>query len=366
MADRLRVFGHVNHLSHNFEMLKLAKRGKVKFSYLETNVRRWTKYSARPEPTTWLTPDEFEWVQSYKPGDYDIAILHCDQQCVDPSIGKGHPLRDLSKIITDIPVAIVNHGTPMWDEQRTEEMVINGGDVHTPKGIVHFDGMKELVKNATIMIVNSYAAVERWGDTHPNIYPLIHGLQFSEWEDFNLPKEPRVVLPLSPAGLDKYYNRSLCTAIKAAVKERTGLDVMHPNVNINFEQDNWTQYRDFIGRSLICIFPFRDSPMPRSRTEALLTGSVCLSSRHHNADEFIENGVNGFILPDNPLSYAEVIDILIQEGYREGIKIGQSGQKMAKKYFNIERYHDQLYEILYEVANGRIPKWNGEKVWDKK
>ena len=80
---------------------------------------------------------------------------------------------------------------------------------------------------------------------------LIHGMETTDY--FDLPKEPRVVLSLSPGGLDKYYNRSLITAIKGAVKERTGIDVIHIQVNIKFEQDNWVQYREFIGSSLINI-----------------------------------------------------------------------------------------------------------------
>ena len=67
----------------------------MKFHYLENNVRRWTKYSARPEPSTWLSEDEFEWVTHYEPGKYDIAILHVDQQHTDPS-GKGWLYEDMN------------------------------------------------------------------------------------------------------------------------------------------------------------------------------------------------------------------------------------------------------------------------------
>jgi hypothetical protein len=299
MADRLRVFGHVQHLGHQYELLKMTKKYPVSFSFLENNVRRWTKYSARPEPTTWLAPDEFEWVQYYEPGKYDLVILHCDQQCADPLLGKGQLIRQIKEVVNGTaPIIVINHGTPMWSDAFPEDVVKYGGTAQTTRGPRPIDGIASLVKDTALMIVNSYDAVARWEDVHANIYPVIHGLDSNEWLD--LPKEPRVVLPLSPGGLDDYYNRSLCTAIKAAVKERTGLDVMHPNVNISFDSDNWAQYRNFIGSSLISIYPFKDSPMPRSRTEAMLSGGVVLSSRHHNADEFIEHGVNGFIVPDNP------------------------------------------------------------------
>lgn len=351
----MRIFGVMNHAGHQYEMLKLAKRGH-KFSYLENNVRRWSKYSSRPEPTTWLTEEQFEWVTYYQPGKYDLAILHVDQQHTDPNIGKGQLYRQLNQVIQDIPKIVINHGTPMWDDFYTEEMVINGGEIHTIKGLKKLTGMKEMIGD-NFMVVNSYEAVGRWGWG----YPLIHGLDKSEWYD--LPKEPRVVLSLSPAGLDKYYNRELITAIKGAVKERSGIDIFHVNVNIEFKEDNWTQYREFIGSSLINISPYRDSPMPRSRTEAMLSGACILSSKNHGAEDFIEHGVDGFIVPDNPRSYAEAIHLLINENYRQALAIGQRGKIKAQRLFNNERYLDDLEFIINEVANGRKPEWDGKKIW---
>jgi glycosyltransferase involved in cell wall biosynthesis len=356
MPERLKVFGVLNHLSHNYEMLKLAKKYPVKFCYFENNVRRWSRYSARPEPTTWLTNDEFEWVTHYEPGRYDVAILSVDQQHADPRIGKGWLYDDLNEIIQDIPKIVINHGTPMWDDYYTEDRIINGGEVYTPKGSVKLKGMKEKIGD-NFMIVNSYESVQRWGWG----YPLIHGLDPDEW--FDLPKEPRVVLSLSPGGLDKYYNRELITAIKGAVHEKTGLDVMHIQVNVDFKQDNFWQYRQYIGRSLINISPYKDSPMPRSRTEAMLSGACILSSKYHGAADFIEHGVDGFIVPDNPLSYANAIHYLINGSYKEAVEIGQRAKLKAQKLFHIDRYHKELYNIITQVANGKKPAWDGKKIW---
>ena len=351
---KIHIFTVVNHVGNEYETLKLAKRGKVKFHYLLNNVRRWTEYSARPEPTTWLTPDEFEWVTHYEPDTYDLALLRVDQQHVNPDIGKGHLYRDMNELIQDIPKMVVNHGTPMYDEWYTEDMVINGGEVHTDRGLKKAIGMKEKVGD-NFMIVNSYDSVERWGWG----YPLIHGMDKDEWYD--LPKEPRVVISLSPGGLDKYYNRQLLTAIKGEVKYKTGLEVAH--ITVNYEARDWEDYKRFLGSSLIYINPTKDSPMPRSRTEAMLSGCTVLTSKYHNADEFIEHGVNGFIVPDNPLSYADAIHNLLNYCYQDCVKIGQKGKETAQKYFGIEQYLDELEHIIYAVANGDKPKWNGEKRW---
>lgn len=356
MSKRLQIFGVVNHLGNQYEMLKLAKKYPVKFSYLENNVRRWSKYSSRPLPETWLDKDQFEWVTHYEPGKYDLAILHVDQQHTDPLIGKGQLYRQLNEVIQDIPKMVINHGTPMWDNFYTEDLVINGGEVHTMKGLRKLHGMKDMIGD-NFMVVNSYEAVERWGWG----YPLIHGLDPIEWYD--LPKEPRVVLSLSPGGLDKYYNRELITAIKGAVNERSGIDVYHVQVNIKFEQDNWEEYKRFIGSSLINISPYKDSPMPRSRTEAMMSGCVVLTSKYHGASEFIEHGKDGFIVPDNPLSYAHAIHDILNGSYREAVLMGQKAKVKAQNLFNLDRYLDDLYYLVTEVSEGRKPVWDGKKIW---
>lgn len=354
--DVIRIFGVTNHVGNQFEMLKLAEHYPVKFSYLENNVRRWTKYSPRPEPTTVYTKGQFEWVTHYEPGKYDVAILHIDQQAADPDIGKGQLYRQLNEVIQDIPKIVINHGTPMWSEVYTEDMVINGGEFigksGTPKVI---DGIKKIVGD-NFMVVNSYTAVERWGWG----YPLIHGMGTDEWWD--LPKEPRAVVQLSPAGLDKYYNRQLLSAIKGYTYEKTGQMITH--IPVDFQPRDWDEQREFLGRSLIYINQTLDSPMPRSRTEAMLSGCCVLTSKYHDADKFITNGVNGFIVPDNPLSYAETIYQLLNFGYKEAVEIGQRGKETAQKYFNTERYLKDLYTIVEGVANGRPPVWDGSMIYD--
>jgi glycosyltransferase involved in cell wall biosynthesis len=346
----IKVFGVLNHIGNQAEMLKLADNYDVEFTYLENNVRRWSDASSRP-----MHP-KLKWATHYEPGKYDVAILHVDQQHTDPNIGKGWLYTDLNDIIQDIPKIVINHGTPMWDEFYTEDMVINGGEMVTERGTKRLVGMKEKIGD-NFMVVNSYESVDRWGWG----YPLIHGLDPDEWWD--LPKEPRVSVLVSPGGLSKYYNRPLISAIKTAVYEKSGIDILHPNVNVDLSGDNWKEYRQLVGTSLITIFPFLDSPMPRSRTEAMLSGCCVLTSRHHGADGFIEHGVNGFILPDNPDSYAEAIHTLINDCYKDAVAMGQKGKETAKKIFSPEAYQKDLYHIIKEVSEGRKPVWNGEKRW---
>lgn len=342
----LKIFGHVNHVGNQYEMLKLAEHYDCEFTYLESNTRRWSEKSPRP------MPKHLKWTTHYEPGKYDVAILHIDQQHADGQLGKAQLPRQLNEIIQDIPKIVINHGTPMWDEMYTEEIVINGGELIDRKGKPkQIDGIKKLVGD-NFMVVNSYHAVKRWGWG----YPLIHGMTPSEWWD--LPKEPQAMIQLSPAGLDKYYNRQLLSYIKTHTKEKFGAMPLH--IPVDYVPDSWDEQREILGRSLLLISQQFDSPMSRSRTEAMLSGCCVLSSRHDDAELFIESGVNGFLIPDNPLSYAETINQLINYKYRATIEIGQRGKETAIKFFNTDRYLADLWHIITEVAAGRRPEWDGK------
>lgn len=346
----LKIFNIPWHIGNQAELFKIADHYPVEFYLLENNVRRWKRNQHRK------LPDNVKWVTYYEPGKYDLALLHLDQQCVNPDIGKGKLYRQLNEVIQDIPKVVINHGTPDYKEMYEEDLVINGGFVLTPKGDKWISGMKQLVGD-NFMIVNSYKSVERWGWG----YPVIHGMDEEDWPD--LPKEFRVSMSLSPGGLDHYYNRMLISEIKESIKEVTGYELQH--MNVNYTPEDGQDYKEFLSRSLLQVYPFRDSPMPRSRTEAMFMGCCILSSKHHNADEFIESGKNGFIVPDNPLSYAETINQLLNYNYQDCVEIGQGAKETARKYFNGERYRKDIYKVLEAVANGKKPEWDGSKIWDK-
>lgn len=270
---KLKVLTLPWHLGHMAELYKLANHYPVEFDILENDIRRWGRLDHRK------LPKNVTWVQYYDPKKYDLAILNIDQQCVNPDIGKGKLYREVNEVVDNIPKVVINHGTPDYKEMYDEDLVINGGFVLTPKGDKWISGMKQLIGD-NFMIVNSYKAVERWGWG----YPVIHGMDEKEWPD--LPKEFRVSMSLSPGGLDHYYNRMLISDIKESLKEVTGYELQH--MNVNYQPSDFRDYQEFLSRSLIHLYPFRDSPMPRARTEAMFMGCCVLSSRHHNADEFIQ------------------------------------------------------------------------------
>lgn len=395
MSNPIKVFGVGWHIAHQHSLLQIPN---TEWTYLINNIRPSWNTDVRP------MPDNLDFATYYEPDKYDLAVLHIDQQCIDPKIGKGQLFRDLNKIITDIPKIIINHGTPYWEERweaqgrgcwslpvsfanaKIDEVhkfqknfLIEGGKTIEAGEMVEIEGMKRLIGDS-IMVVNSHQAVKDWGWG----IPIIHGLNPNDWWD--LPKEPRAVVSLSPGGLDSYYGRSLLISTREIISEKYGLKITHIGSSQDWtierhprfrELGGWGAYRDFLGRSLVYLNPTQESPMPRSRTEGMLSGCCVVTTPFQDADTFINfdtrkiweksqgvkdyinivdslldtPGINGIIIPNNPEPIAALINHLIYKRYKTAIKIGKYGKKMAIKRFAKEKYEQQWVKLIEDTIN---------------
>ena len=267
-------------------------------------------------------PQNAKLVSQYRPGYYDLAILDLDQMCIDEKRScKGILYRELNAQIKDIPKIVINHGSPVWPEFYTKEQIISK--------------IKGLVGDNT-MVVNSFQAKIDWG--FGNV--IWHGMGLDEWWD--LPKEPRIVTAVSPAGLDTYYNRKLYRATTEQLGKE-GIQIIHFRVNAFF--NDWDDYRDYLGRSLIYFDYSLHTPMNRAKTEAMLSGCCVVTAKNHDVELYIHNGINGFIIPNNPLSAAKLLTELIYN-YESCVKIGQEGKKVARMLFNRKRYREDWLKLI--------------------
>lgn len=325
--EKLRIFDVPWHMGHQYEMLKFPF---AHFSWLQQYRRCYSDDARGP------IEHMFDWAQHYEPGKYDVAILHLDQQCIEPGIlaaGKGSVYRHMNEVIKDIPKIVLMHGTPFYPEMFP-----------SPAEIV--TKVKDLVGD-NYFVVNSHRAAQQWGWGKV----IIHGMDPAEWYD--LPKEPRAVTMISPGGLPAYYDRTFLDMIREALHER---DIEHCHITVDFEARDFNEYRDFLGRSLVYINPTRESPMPRARTEAMLSGCCVLTTPHQDADTFIEDGYNGFIIPRDPVYVAELVERLLMNP-KLAIEVGQRGKETAKDIFSVDRYQNDWKEYLNFV----IEDFKGKK-----
>ena len=347
MTKKYKLLDHPWHLGHQWEM--------IKFPFAEWF---WLNQFKRPYHDRIRGEFDVQYVNHYEKGKYDAVILHLDQQAIEEPIyemGKASLYRELNELITDVPKIVMMHGTPYFPEKMETEQIIA-----ILKGMV----------GDNPMLVNSHTAKKQWcgywrkkgqwnrdgswkengewekkfdGFPEDQVQVIIHGMDPDEWMD--LPKEPRVITMISPAGLDKYYDRVFLSYTFEALEER-GITACH--ITVDWRADTFDDYREFLGRSLIYFNPTRESPMPRSRTEAMLSGCCIITTPHQDASDFIRQGENGFIIPRKPEAAADLCVQLIKN-YKAAVQIGQNGKKTAIKLFGVERYQQDWYWYLQKV-----------------
>jgi len=334
---KIRIFSLPWHLSHQAELLKLP----FEWTYLINHTRKW-------DERVRLMPEHLKWVPYYEDSKYDLAILHVDQQCLLPRLGKSILFREVFSIVKrKIPIIVINHGTPVYPELFIQMAEQDGYGNKEENGEAWArDKMKELLQGVDAVVVNSYEAQKQWGFGQT----IIHGLDKEEW--FDLRKEPRVVTFISPAGIgQKYYGRRLFNETREILKEEYGIESIW--ISEDFKPGNWNEYREFLGKSLVYFNPTIGLPMPRTRTEAMFSGCCIVTTRHQDADIFIKDGENGFICKDNPEDAAKKIAWCI-EHYKESVEIGQKGKQTAYELFSGERFRSDWISLIEKTLKTKI------------
>jgi len=194
------------------------------------------------------------------------------------------------------------------------------------------------------MITNSYRAAEMWGFGTP----IWHGLDPEEW--FDLPKEPRVITMISPAGLDDYYDRTFLRYTREALHD---IGINHCHITVDWRSKDWEDYRRFLGSSLIYFNPTKESPMPRSRTEAMMSGCCVLTTNNHDTDKYIVDGQNGIFVKRNPQDVVKKV-LWCMKNYDQAVKIGQAGKQTAIAKFNHKRFEQNWKDFLNDKLNIKI------------
>jgi hypothetical protein len=332
---RIKIWKSPWHLANDYSLIT-ALEEVADFGLLINYTRRWdNRLRSLPKNT--------EWVTHFSKG-YDLAILNIDQQCTNENLNKAvlpvHMREAIRQIDPSCPVIWINHGTPVYPENFDDG---NSSNNYISRRLR--DDIKNIVGDDT-MVVNSQQAVDDWGWG----IPIIHGMDKSIYKP--LMKEPRISTFISYAGIgDKYYNRSYLVAVMDCLWQRNGIRLNWINAPNHYQSKNFEDYIEFIGKSAVYFNPTFGSPMPRSRTEAMLCGCCIVTTPQHDADKFIKSGVNGFIVPhNNPELTANLLAKLVTSDFKVALKLGAEGRKTAINIFNVERYRNDWISLIKNIC----------------
>lgn len=314
------------HTPHQSDMIN-ALKDDVEFHVLVNTNKKWAGRDL---------PVHAKFVGCYDPAEkYDYAIVNLDQQAIREDLYKGQIFRQLIQVIKDIPVIVLQHGSPVHPEYFAKN------------GMNREDAEKEVIRltqqlvGHRPMVVNSYTAASKseWGFG----YPIVHGMDSEYWKPAER-KENRVITALSPGGFDAYYNRDVMLEFGNILKHKYGYRLQWARVDKSFETTD--SYRDWLASSLIYVDTSIRTPMNRARTEAMLSGcAVVQVDGCHDQERFFVDGENIVLAPNNPERIADIVWEMLQNREKT-LEIGRNARKNAIKHFNYERYRQDWLELL--------------------
>lgn len=347
-TSNYRIATYRWHVPHQYELYKLPYKFSLVVGTGCPMTESWG-YEQRPLPAN----ASFANSAGVKPGKYDLAILHFDENSLNSGNSNGVLPKEWGNALkwlnehTNIPKVAICHGTPQFYGQYSQEFIDN-------KDIKIIESERQRIVDYfkdILVIVNSYQAQKEWQFKKSKV--IWHGFDPSE---FSISTYRKGILTLGQAMKERPHYRGYFLYEKVMKDfpfeySPEALSVPHPtgiDKNTNeYARAKFRNYIDAIRQYSIYFNPTYRSPMPRSRGEAMMCGLVSVSANTHDVDMFIKNGINGFYSND-PGELREYL-LFLSKNLNKAIRIGCESRKTAEKVFNIHRYLQDWEKVIKDL-----------------
>lgn len=345
---QLKILTYPWHISHQYELYKLGHHFTLIIDGGSWHTTGWN-LQHRPIPDN----IEFKSKRDINLQDYDLAILHFDENVLSPENSNSYVSKDWGDTFKffrekiDLPKVAICHGTPQFYGQYDLNYA-------QPNLLQTIESEREKMVNylGNILVINnSHQAQREWHFKNSKV--IWHGFDPAE---FTLTTYTKGILsPFGEAVTSRPHYRGY--QIYHAVFKNfpaeyspSVLSVDEPDSSLqgnDYAQARFKNYVDNIRQYSIYFNPTIRSPMPRSRGEAMMCGLVTVSLKNHDVDLFIENGVNGFYA-ETPDELRDILMYLLSNP-QDTQKIGQKGRELARDLFNHDRYLKAWQETLLQL-----------------
>jgi hypothetical protein len=350
-ARRLRILTYRWHVPHQYELYKLPHDFTLATGLGNGMSDVW-QYDQRPlRRNARMVP-----ISQIDPRDYDVAILHFDENVFAAPLGNGVmtpqwglAFRRFLEAFPNLPKVGICHGTAPFEGQY-------GVDPGPKRAFrLHEAERQELVRAVAAadvrVICNSHEALGEWGFVDARV--IWHGFDPQEFPECT---RQRDILALAPDLHRPHYRGAwehqrvvdlltpgLC--VETAAHQGGSIEVRDTNP---FAVRNFRSYVDRIRQFSVYLNTTLRSPMPRARGEAMMTGVIPVCLRNHDIDRFVENGVDGFYA-DTPEDLAAFLNDLFQDRGRIP-EMSRAARRKAMDVFNHDRYLTAWTNLLGEIA----------------
>jgi glycosyltransferase involved in cell wall biosynthesis len=349
-SARLRILSYRWHAPHQYEIYKLPHDFTLATSLGNGMIETWP-YEQRP-----LRDNvQFRRIDRIDPRDYDLMILHFDENILAPELCNGvipahwgDPFNSLSAF--DLPRIAVCHGTPAFLGQY------GASAAPIDPFVTYEDERRRLVSlleaSGAHVVCNSWQALAEWGFARSRV--IWHGF---DPQEFPMGRHDQLLLaPETDLARPHYRGAWVQTAILEALgpsaRPGSAYDRAPPPIEIRasnaFAARNLRLYVEQIGRHQIYLNTTLRSPMPRARGEAMMTGVAPVCLRNHDVDRFIDQGVDGFHA-DEPGALIDFIQF-VENRPDIAAALCEAARSKACDVFNHDRFLNQWSRLLSDVA----------------
>lgn len=346
---RLRVLTYRWHVPHQYELYKLPFDFTLATNLGSPMTDRWD-YGQRPFPVNARMVD----AAKLDPKDFDLAILHFDENVLAPENTNGVIGPDWGAAFrwfldnVRLPSIAVCHGTPQFRGQYTPSY--SGPDLMQP---IDAERARLVDALANVMVVcNSHQAEAEWRFRRSRT--IWHGLDPAEFPPATY--ERGILSPLGPLVLSRphyrgyFIYRSVFDGLQDELRPHS-LRVPDPHFAYSgnaFAEAKYRLYINEIRRYSVYFNPTLRSPMPRARTEPMMCGVIPVSARNHDVDRFVVNGVNGFHSEDVGELREQLM--FLHKNPAAVRRIGAEARRTACTVFNYDRYLSEWTALATGVA----------------
>ncbi|SMD00922.1 glycosyltransferase [Rhizobium sp. RU36D] len=344
----IRILSYRWHAPHQYELHRLpAQFTMISGASGMPGFEQWP-YNERPKrPNVRILP----W-QELRPTDYDVALLHFDENLLIPFLsngrlppGWGESARRLSE--TGLPVIGLCHGTVPFIGQY------GVADGPIDEFIQIESARQQLVswfENLGAPVVcNSFQAQAEWGFNRSRVF--WHGFDPLEYPRASLTRDVLVVGGKDRPHYRGYYEEE---AVRAHLHDRIRVERLPARV-VPLERETgnpfavrkFRAYVDAVRSFSFYLNTTLRSPMPRSRGEAMMTGVIPVSLRNHDVELFIEQGVDGFYADDPETLATFINDVQADRDRLE--RMSKAARLKAFDVFNHDRNLQGWIRLLDEV-----------------
>ncbi len=346
----LKILTYRWHAAHQYELFKLRHNFTLVTGSGTAICDQWD-YGQRPLPGN----VRFAPLHSINAKEYDFAILPFDENVLHPELCNGALSLDWGKtfltmlaLTRGMPRVALCHGMP----GRYGDFLKDGDPVPDNIGRViesEREAFRELLKD-THVVHNSHQAQSEWQFHKSSV--IWHG--FSPYE---LPpgshEKACLTLPKNVfAERPQYWGKASMEQVEKLLKDVCLVEyAAPPPPHSGYEKDTqeWAvagfqNYTRYLGRSAIYLTPAMRNAMPRSRAEAMMTGSIPVSMRNCDVDMFIKNGLNGFVANSAEEMKEHIVWLMKNDTAR--LQISKNARNASLDIFNIDRNLSLWSELI--------------------